>query len=426
MKNIWNRHFDKILVLSLKESEDRREHIRREFQKNGIHDYEFFDATHFSSPELEIVKKSNKFYSGPLCFRCHQRRCSCINNFITDFQLANWISFTHLWKYILDNEWKFVMICEDDVVFTPHHKNTIFTLLSKHYFSYYKISLQKPLLIGMGGAYHPNKHFLKAPPHMRRQNVMCNPCFCLNRSMVKLFYDHYHIHHTSDHFMHIEIPKRFPEVQHYIMYPWPVYELSFVKGMNPFESLVRPKGGIRHKKYKEFCFMSSLLSMEKIFEKIIQFYRLPLNNYHYHGYTFSFLQMNEIEREKFRFEFPIYFTLGDEMDFQLFKIEYKNSQWKQKYMEYTNRLQISLPTSDSDSELQRYFQEWKTKILSILKPSYIMNLSENKDEMWIQLHSLFRIQPKFHSHFQHILEQYSSFYSSILSHIQQQNQNNIE
>jgi hypothetical protein len=136
--------------------------------------------------------------------------------------------------------------------------------------------------------------------------------------------------------------------------------------------------------------------------------------------------MNEIEREKFRFEFPIYFTLGDEIDFQLFNIEYKNPQWKQKYMEYTNRLQISLPQSDSNSELQRYFQEWKTKILSILKPSYIMNLSENKDEMWIQLHSLFRIQPQFHSHFQHILQQYSSFYSSILSHIQQQNQNSIE
>ena len=101
---IWNQIFDKILVLSLKESEDRREHIRKEFQRVGIEDYEFFDATHFSSQELIDIKKTNKVYLGPLCFRCGQKRCACENNYLTDFQIANWLSFIRMWKHIIDQK----------------------------------------------------------------------------------------------------------------------------------------------------------------------------------------------------------------------------------------------------------------------------------------------------------------------------------
>ena len=95
---IWNQVFDKILVLSLKNCEDRREHIKREFKKVGIEDYEFFDAYSPESPEFNEIKNSNRIYNGTSCFRCLKKRCLCENNYLTDFQIANWVSFIYLWK----------------------------------------------------------------------------------------------------------------------------------------------------------------------------------------------------------------------------------------------------------------------------------------------------------------------------------------
>lgn len=331
---IWNQIFDKILVLSLKESEDRREHIRKEFQRIGIEDYEFFDATHYSSQELIDIKKTNKVYLGPLCFRCGKKRCACENNYLTDFQIANWLSFIRMWKYIVDQDYKFVLICEDDVVFTPQHQRIIFPLLQRNSLKSYKVRFDLPLLIGMGGAYHPHKHLSNEISHFKRQNVMCNPCFCLNQQMAKLFYETYHIHHTSDHFMHIEIPQRFPFVQHLMMYPWPVYELSFVPGMIKFKSLVRPKGQSRRKVYQDFLILSPIQSLQTtIFPKLFHFLQLPSQvNYqvkkvdmsyrNYYGCLNEYLLMSDEEQEKYMFLHQYLFTYGEEKDKEIIEKEW--------------------------------------------------------------------------------------------------------
>ncbi len=331
---IWNQIFDKILVLSLKESEDRREHIRKEFQRVGIEDYEFFDATHYSSQELIDIKKTDKVYLGPLCFRCGQKRCACENNYLTDFQIANWLSFIRMWKYIIDQNYKFVLICEDDIVFTPQHQRIIFPLLQKNSLRAYRVRFELPLLIGMGGAYHPHKHLSNEMSNLKRQNVMCNPCFCLNQQMAKLFYEKYHIHHTSDHFMHIEIPKRFPFVQHLMMYPWPVYELSFVPGMIKFKSLVRPKGQTRRKVYQDFLIISPVQSLQTTFmTKLLHFLQIPSQvNYqvkkvdqtyrNYYGCLNEYFLMNEEDQQKYMFLHIYLFTFGEEKDKEMIEKEW--------------------------------------------------------------------------------------------------------
>jgi hypothetical protein len=175
----------------------------------------------------------------------------------------------------------------------------------------------------MGGAYHPNKHFLKAPPHMRRQNVMCNPCFCLNQSMAQLFLREYYINHSSDHFMHIQVPKRFPFVQHLIMYPWVVYELSFVASIQKFESLVRPKGAARRKEYVPYLLLTSEQSFYVVLDKIITIMGIPnkvsssIKNIgsqfrNYYCYLYEYLGLSDEVRNKIRFEESLCFVLGDE------------------------------------------------------------------------------------------------------------------
>jgi Glycosyltransferase family 25 (LPS biosynthesis protein). len=78
---ILNNFFDKIYVINLKESLDRKNHIIQEFKKNNIFNYEFFDATHFNEPSVSELLNSPKVISFPPCFRCLKNRCNCENNF---------------------------------------------------------------------------------------------------------------------------------------------------------------------------------------------------------------------------------------------------------------------------------------------------------------------------------------------------------
>ncbi len=327
----WKKLFDKIYVLSLKECEDRRQHIRKEFAKVGIEDYEFFDASHFASDEVKDFKKSNKVYQFPHCFRCLNLRCSCENNFLTDFQLANWHSFVRIWTDIVEKNYKFVLICEDDIVFTPQYKQVILGAFQQNNLKAHNVKWSNPLLIGMGGAYHPHKHLIKVRPHLRRQNVMCNPCFCMNQQMAKFFLDNYHVHHTSDHYMHIEVPQKYPYVQHFMMFPWPVYELSFVPSISKFDSLVRPKGQVRRKEFKDFLFLSPSVSMNLLFTELIRKIGLPLQENdtnvkgvgyrNYYGYFTNYLWKDEETKKRVKIEKVYMFTGGKEWDMLLLKTD---------------------------------------------------------------------------------------------------------
>ena len=49
----------------------------------------------------------------------------------------------------------------------------------------------------------------------------------------------------------------FPSIQHLTMYPYPVYELSFVKGIQKFESTVRPTNSLRRIEYVDYLFLTT-------------------------------------------------------------------------------------------------------------------------------------------------------------------------
>ena len=127
---IFNILFNNIYVLNLEKSIDRKEHIEKEFKRVGIEKYEFFKATPHDSDETKNLMNSNFVKKFPNCFRCNNKRCDCENNYLTPFQIANWCSFINIFKDIIKNNHKFVLICEDDIVFTFQHKRIIIKLLS--------------------------------------------------------------------------------------------------------------------------------------------------------------------------------------------------------------------------------------------------------------------------------------------------------
>jgi GR25 family glycosyltransferase involved in LPS biosynthesis len=302
---IFNTLFDNIYVLNLKESNDRKIHIENEFKRVGIEKYQFFEATNYDSEEVKTLTNSNFVKKFPNCFRCNKKRCNCENNFLTPYQLGNWCSFLNIFKDIIKNDYKFVLICEDDIVFSFQHERIINKLLSPQNFRNYRINMNKPLLIRMGTAYNPQNHNSNANPVFLKNFSLCNPCFAINKELA-IVYLHFLkiIDYHSDIYFHRKIPHNIPGVQYFTMYPYPVYELSFVKEKQKFESLVRPKNGYRRIEYKEFLFLTSNSLLNIFVKSIIKNTNLSIGFDHigFNGNVNSFIFLDEKDKGRYYFE----------------------------------------------------------------------------------------------------------------------------
>ena len=115
---------------------------------------------------------------------------------------------------------------------------------------------------------------------------LCNPCFGINKKMayILLKYSKTMDYH-SDVYIHKQVPQQIPNIQFLTMYPYPVYELSFVDYKRKFDSLVRPKNQIRKKEYKEFLFVTSNILLELVPIRFAQKLKLhlPKNKMGYNG-----------------------------------------------------------------------------------------------------------------------------------------------
>ncbi len=235
--------FDHIYVINLKRCLDRKTHTLREFARVGIKAYEFIEAVDKDDPEVEQWMQSGNVTSFPPCFRCGQNRCHCANNILISQQIGNWCSFIKVWKDMLDKNYDFCLICEDDLKFTHHFNESIQTLFSLESFEKYKINKHQPLLIRLGKGLekaHKKKIFKKH--YFTQDKTMSNPCFAINRAMAKLLLENaYKINHTSDVYIHEQIIQQHPEIQHFTAMPIPVSELSSC-GKIKFYSEIRPKG----------------------------------------------------------------------------------------------------------------------------------------------------------------------------------------
>ena len=348
---IFNQIFDHIYVINLKKSEDRREHIKKEFNRVGIVKYEFFEAIPHDSEEVINLTKSGLVKTFPSCFRCGKNRCTCENNFLTPYQLGNWCSFIKLFNDILNNKYNFVLICEDDIVFSHQYKRIIDKLLSKNTFHNYKIDMNKPLLIRMGTAFNPDNHNSNANPIFLKNYSLCNPCFAINKEMAIVYLKYLKIiDYHSDVYFHQKIPKNIKGIQFFTMYPYPIYELSFVKSKQKFESQVRPKNGFRRIEYKDFLLLSSNFMLHIYLLKLIKKYNLDIkvNTIGYNGNIDYYLLMDENEKKRYYFKHIILLYDNDENNLKILN-DYKDLPLYKLLLNKINQLyNINLIVNDTN------------------------------------------------------------------------------
>jgi GR25 family glycosyltransferase involved in LPS biosynthesis len=347
--------FDNIYVINLKESTDRREHIENEFKRVGIDKYEIFEATPHYSEEVKKITQSDLVKKFPGCFRCGLNRCDCGNNFLTPFQIGNWCSFLRLFQDIIDKNYNFVLICEDDIKFSNQYERIINKLLSKHTFATYKIKMNRPLLIRLGTAYNPANHESPATPIFLRNYSLCNPCFAINREMAIVYLKYLKIiTHTSDVYFHQIIPKKIPGIQYFTMYPYPIYELSFVKSKQKFESQVRPNNGLRRVEYKEFLFLSSNFLLHAFCIKLVNQFKnimdIKTDSIGINGNIDYYLLMKEETKRKFYFQNKILIEDNDEENIKILE-KYKNMNIYKGYINKINELYNN--SEDSSLSLSR-------------------------------------------------------------------------
>jgi GR25 family glycosyltransferase involved in LPS biosynthesis len=230
----------KIYVIHLTESLEREIHIKNEFKMKNIENYDFFEAITWDSIEVK-EKFSSGFVKISGCFRCNSNNCDHKNKILSKRQIGNWCSFINLMKKIAEEKNSdLIMICEDDIKFADNYSTIIEQLINKDTFLKYRIDIDKPLLIRLGGiTFNPTIHPNMTKVVLSKKKVLSNPCFMINYKFAESFLTNLkEINTTSDIFIHKVLVNIDTTIQHFTLIPQLGHELSY--GPNAvFKSTVR-------------------------------------------------------------------------------------------------------------------------------------------------------------------------------------------
>ncbi|SOC06886.1 glycosyltransferase family 25 protein [Rhodobacter maris] len=230
--------FNEILVVSLPQSSDRRDHIRSHFAEVGITAYRFFDASGPEDPEVTALFEDDKVAGYPPCFRCGKLECGrpdC-NNVLTPQQVAVFVTYLRLWRHVSAGGGR-VLVCEDDVLFHPWAGQVLNRLQVEIARGDLSFSGSAPRLFRLGWALGPD-HDAEMPFRVDDTLRMSNPCHALTAAYARdLLACFDRVVHTADVFQHQLAP--ISQTAARTVFPPIASELSWSVGT--LESLIHPK-----------------------------------------------------------------------------------------------------------------------------------------------------------------------------------------
>ena len=229
---------NQVLVVSLPDDTERREHVKHHFSDIGINNFQFVDGVNFKSDAVKQFYLSGRVTPFPNCFRCNKPQCECANNVIIPQQVANWLAFEKAWVKVTQNQ-GLSLVCEDDVWFYPGAMRLLSQALSK-----IDTSTEKPLLIRLANSGLDSEVCLKEVTNTTLSNkvVMSNVAFIMNAAMASLLLNNFtKIETTSDIFIHSQMAHK-SEVIAYTIEPLLATDLSYNKSYAKFISRIHPKG----------------------------------------------------------------------------------------------------------------------------------------------------------------------------------------
>ena len=200
---IFERLFDRVVVISLPISVDRREHVRRHFTEIGLRQYEFHEAFGGDHPAVQALYANGQVAQYPPCFRCGAVDCgkSDCNNVLIPQQVAVFATYVNLWQRLADKNER-VLVCEDDVVFHNWTGRVLAKLADRIRLGEIGFSAEKPALLRLGwalGQDHNEALSFRATREVR----MANPCHAITSAYARKLLDEFDgVKHTADVFQH--------------------------------------------------------------------------------------------------------------------------------------------------------------------------------------------------------------------------------
>jgi glycosyl transferase family 25 len=115
--------FDKIYIINMKESVDRKTYMTEQMNKFNIKNYVFQNAVVGKDLLVDSLKEQ-KLWAYPGNDFC-ETSCSCLGNGhdLTKNQIGLQLSHYSIWEDMLKNNYKKCLIFEDDVTLTDENKN---------------------------------------------------------------------------------------------------------------------------------------------------------------------------------------------------------------------------------------------------------------------------------------------------------------
>lgn len=205
MKNFFN-FFDKIFILHIESSIDRKENVKTLIKALGTKNIEILAAVTPDDPRFlkEILEIPIKSF--PNCFRCEKLQCGdaeC-NNILNAPQIACFQTHLNVMKTIIDHGYTNVLVLEDDVYL---HEYCNGLLQQSQSIQQLIVALDNHFaaLIKLGWAMNlQHKNRQKVSVVAPDLNTMSNPAYALNNKAASLIHDSLKkgLNHTADVIIH--------------------------------------------------------------------------------------------------------------------------------------------------------------------------------------------------------------------------------
>ena len=234
-----DNYISQILVLSLVDDIERREHVKEHFHKRGLTRFEFVDAIPNTSSLVKAAFKKGIVKTFPSCFRCGKVECECGNNILIPHQVANWLSFKRIWEMVADATGP-VLICEDDVYFYEGGLNCLESKLE----TLLGNNRQAPVLIRLGhsGLSTETQVDQESELQITSNVVMSNVAHIMTPAYAQYLLEKFErIETTSDIWVHDWMTSN-ENVTALTVDPLIATDLSFNKDYAVFRSRIHPKG----------------------------------------------------------------------------------------------------------------------------------------------------------------------------------------
>lgn len=230
--------FNRVLIISLKDSLDRQQHV---FRTVGNRAFEWVDATAADSAKVREAYDAGRVAPQFPCFRCGLEKClrATCNNTLIPAQIATWFSHIDAWKRVASiPDVPFVLVLEDDFLQTayasaPSYISALRLILERHFTGGAK-------MLRLGRKKSAKSGHIAGLPFADTEITMSNPAYALNQEAARVLLSKVPevFPHTVDVWLH---RIQASNLEALTIHPPPFYELSSSTPEAGLPSLIHPK-----------------------------------------------------------------------------------------------------------------------------------------------------------------------------------------